>query len=116
MRDIVVENLEKLDNPRVFLDGSKRTVAELSSVVVGRGVYQPGWCWSEHAGPLTGMESARHVGFVESGHMTIQAADGSEVSVGPGDVFEVGPGHDAWVTGNEPCVALDFEPRSRADD
>jgi hypothetical protein len=32
------------------------------------------------------------------------------VTVGPGEAFEVGPGHDAWVVGDEPCVALDFEP------
>ncbi|MEU8800381.1 hypothetical protein [Spirillospora sp. NPDC048819] len=34
--------------------------------------------------------------------------DGSEGEVGPGDVFVVAPGHDAWVIGDEPCVALDF--------
>jgi hypothetical protein len=57
------------------------------------------------------MDSARHVGLIESGQMAIQAADGSQVTVGPGDLFEVGPEHDAWVIGDEPCVALDFEPR-----
>jgi len=116
MSDMVMKNLEKMDNPRVFIDGSERAVSELPSIIVGRGVYQPGWRWSEHAGPQTERESARHVGFIESGNMTIQAADGSEATVGRGDIFEVGPGHDAWVTGNEPCVALDFEPRSRVDE
>lgn len=116
MGDIVMQNLAEMDNPRVFVDGSKRAVAELPSIVVGRGVYHPGWRWSEHAGPQTGRESARHVGFIESGHMMIQAADGAEVTVGPGDVFEVGPGHDARVTGNEPCVALDFAARPNIED
>jgi hypothetical protein len=40
--------------------------------------------------------------------MVIRAADRKEVKVGPGDTFEAQPGHDAWVVGNEPCVALDF--------
>jgi hypothetical protein len=31
-----------------------------------------------------------------------------EKEIGPGDFFEVGTGHDAWVVGNEMCVALDF--------
>jgi hypothetical protein len=115
MDDIVVQNLEEMVDPRVFIDGSERAVSQLPSVVVGRGVYRPGWRWSAHAGPQTGGASLRHVGFIESGNMTIQAADGSRVQVGPGDVFEVGPGHDAWVTGNEPCIALDFESRSRRD-
>jgi hypothetical protein len=28
--------------------------------------------------------------------------------IGPGDAFAIPPGHDAEVTGNEPCVSLDF--------
>jgi len=40
--------------------------------------------------------------------MIIQAEDGSKNEVGPGDFFEVGPNHDAWVIGDEPCIALDF--------
>lgn len=43
---------------------------------------------------------------------TICAADGTEVDLGPGDAFEVGPGHDAWVKGDEVCVALDVTPIS----
>jgi hypothetical protein len=40
--------------------------------------------------------------------MIIKGVDGKEVLVGAGDAFEVTPGHDAWVVGGEPCVALDF--------
>jgi len=36
-------------------------------------------------------------------------ADGTELEIGPGDVFEVPPGHDAWVIGDEPWVSVDFE-------
>jgi len=115
MDHIVVQNMETMDNPRVFLDGSQRAVSELPSLVVGRGVYRPGWQWSAHAGPQTRGGSGRHIGLIESGHMTIQAADGSKLQVGPGDVFEVGPGHDAWVMGDESCIALDFESRSRRE-
>jgi hypothetical protein len=28
--------------------------------------------------------------------------------LGPGDVFACPPGHDAWVVGDQPCVAVDF--------
>jgi hypothetical protein len=27
---------------------------------------------------------------------------------GPDDAFYIPPGHDAWIVGNEACVALDF--------
>jgi hypothetical protein len=40
--------------------------------------------------------------------MTVYMNDGSELEIGPGDVFAIPPGHDAAVTGAEPCVSLDF--------
>lgn len=34
--------------------------------------------------------------------------DGSEAEIGPGDVFVIPAGHDAWVVGDEPYVGRDF--------
>jgi mannose-6-phosphate isomerase-like protein (cupin superfamily) len=34
--------------------------------------------------------------------------DGKEEEFGPGDALVVPPGHNAWVIGNEPVVAVDF--------
>jgi hypothetical protein len=65
-----------------------------------------------HAGAATDPEAQHHVGNVVSGRMIVRGPDGLEVSVGPGEAFEVVPGHDAWVAGNEPCVALDFSAGS----
>jgi len=84
-------------------------VVVLKSVAIGRGEYLPGWNWSQHAGAQTGKTSDAHIGYVISGRMMIRAADGEEVTVGPGDAFELLPGHDAWVMGQEPCIALDFK-------
>jgi uncharacterized cupin superfamily protein len=42
--------------------------------------------------------------------MHVAMDDGTEVEVGPGDVARIEPGHDAWVVGDEPCVAVDFGP------
>jgi quercetin dioxygenase-like cupin family protein len=33
--------------------------------------------------------------------------DGTEATMGPGDVVVIEPGHDAWVEGEEDCVFLD---------
>ena len=34
--------------------------------------------------------------------------DGSEEEFGPGDAGYVPPGHNAWIVGNQPFVAIDF--------
>jgi hypothetical protein len=34
--------------------------------------------------------------------------DGAEEEFGPGDTGIIPPGHNAWVVGNEPVVAIDF--------
>ncbi len=96
---------------RTFLDGSEYWAIELPSVRIGLGHFRPGWVWSEHAGAQTGMESRDHIGIIQSGRMAVQSADGSRIEMGPGDAFEVGPGHDAWVVGDETCVALDVSFR-----
>jgi quercetin dioxygenase-like cupin family protein len=102
------KSLDSPDATWTFLDESKRSVVNLGSVAVGRGNYRPGWRWSQHVQPLSGKDSAEHVGYVISGRMRVRANDGTEVEVGPGEAFIAGPGHDAWVVGDECCVALDF--------
>lgn len=107
--DIAAVNLDAIPmDQRRFIDGSQRGEARLLTVAIGRGIYNPGWRWSAHAVPQTGKTSARHVGWILSGRMMVHTSDGLEMEVGPGDFFEVAPGHDAWVLGEEPCVALDF--------
>jgi hypothetical protein len=108
--DPLVKDFDNVDKSWTFLDGSKRSVVILRSVAIGRGEYLPGWRWSIHVAKGVGERTSEaHIGYVLSGHMSVRAADGVEVTVGPGGVFEVKPGHDAWVTGTQPCVALDFE-------
>ena len=103
-------NFDKSDKSWTFLDGSKRSAIILELIIIGRGEYLPGWRWSVHVGAQTGKSSTAHIGYVLSGSMMVRGSDGKGITVLPGEVFEVGPGHDAWVLGDEPCVALDFEP------
>jgi hypothetical protein len=109
METLVKNVANDIEKSWIFLDGSKRGVVFLDSIIIGEGTYLPGWRWSEHVGKQTGKQSQAHLGYVRSGHMIIQNPQGEERELGPGDAFEIGPGHDAWVTSDEPCVALDFE-------
>lgn len=95
---------------RKFIDGSTRSHTVLRTAVIGLGTYQPGWRWSLHAGPQTGKQAENHIGYVISGCLVVKDSTGDEVEIGPGYAFEVGPGGDAWVVGDAPCIALDFIP------
>src|SRR5215831_850103 len=105
----IAKSLSRADKSWTFLDGSTRTAVILDSVAIGRGEFHSGWRWSLHVGTQTGKDSAAHIGYVLSGQLAIRSSDGTEITVSPGEAFEIGPGHDAWVVGNETCVALDFQ-------
>ena len=105
--------IKKFDNPdevRPFAGKGKADVVSLSVGPVGRGVFEPGWRWSEHVKPIAKTDSCQtaHLGYVLSGRMHIAMDDGSEGEVGPGDAVQIAPGHDAWTVGDEPCVLIDF--------
>jgi Cupin domain len=105
-----VRNFDSPDEVRPFEGKGQADVLNIGGKVVGRGVFEPGWKWSENVKPIAGTESCEvsHLGYCVSGQMKIYMNDGTELNLGPGDVFAIPPGHDAEVTGNEPCVSLDF--------
>ena len=45
--------------------------------------------------------------FIQSGTMHVVHEDGTELDIGPGRAYEIQPGHDAWVIGDEACVMYD---------
>ncbi len=93
---------------RKFPNG-KMEIVRVGDTDVGLATFQPGWKWSNDVKPLVQTSScqAPHLGYVISGHMHLVTDDGVKVDYGPGDAMYVAPGHDAWVTGNEPCVIFD---------
>lgn len=88
----------------------KVEVVTLPTATIGRATFEPGWKWSECVKPIAQTEScqAEHTGYCLSGRMHVVMTDGSEMDIGPNDAFYIPPGHDAWIVGNEACVALDF--------
>ena len=85
-------------------------IVELDDVVVGRMTHEPGWRWSVDVRPIAGTDRCQyhHVGYTIQGRLHTQLEDGAELILEAGDVFELPPGHDAWVEGDENWVALDF--------
>ena len=104
-----IQSIDKPHETRPFREHGHMDVVTLGDFTLGRGTFEPGWRWSEDVKPIAGTDSCqvRHTGICVSGHMMIRFDDGTEVSVGPGDVMVAEPGHDAWTLGDEPCVLLD---------
>ena len=110
MADLEVKNFDSPDETRPFEGKGQAEVVNLGDKVVGKGVFEPGWKWSENVKPIAGTDDCKvsHLGYVVSGRMKVFMTDGSEGEIGPGDVFDIPSGHDAEVTGDEPCVQIDF--------
>ena len=105
-----IKSLDSPDETRPFTDKGKADLVSVGGATVGRAVFEAGWRWSEHVKPIAGTDScqAGHTGYCLSGRMKVVMDDGEEAEIGPGDAFVISPGHDAWIVGDEACVALDF--------
>jgi quercetin dioxygenase-like cupin family protein len=111
MATLQAKRFDSPDEIRPFAaDKGKVEVVDLGGNAVGRGTFEPGWRWSEHVKPLSGTDSCQveHIGYILDGRMKVVMDDGAELEVGPGDVFHMPPGHDAWIVGEKPCIVLDF--------
>lgn len=89
---------------------SRVEIVTLDDVVVGRMTMAPGWRWSVHVRDIAKTDQCmyHHVGYVLAGILRSEMADGTMLDVRAGDVYEIPPGHDAWVIGDEAFVTIDF--------
>jgi hypothetical protein len=102
-------NIDTPHETRPFKDHGHMDVVTLGDFTLGRGVFEPGWRWSNDVQPIARTDSCqtRHTAICLSGQMTVKFNDGTELNIGAGDVVVIEPGHDAWTVGAEPCVLLD---------
>jgi hypothetical protein len=112
---VAVKNIETPDERRTF-EHASLSVVNLPSITISRCVYQPGWKWSNDIKPVVGTDAcqANHTGYIISGRLHACMDDGRDYDFGPGDAHVLSAGHDAWVVGDEPCVALDLAFTGRA--
>lgn len=97
------------DQVRTFATG-RMDVVTLDEVAIGHFLFQPGWRWSKDVAPISGTRSCqhRHLGYTISGSLGVRMDDGTELVIGPGDAYEIPPGHDAWVIGEVPWDSVEF--------
>ncbi len=85
--------------------------AKVERITIGertivRQTFEPGWKWSKDMRPIVGTPSCQihQFGVQMSGRMHVVSDDGQEIDYGPGDVWDIPPGHDGWVVGDENVV------------
>jgi len=103
------KSLDTPDTVREFPHGRMESVS-LDEIVIGHVRLEPGWRWSHDVRPIVGTEwcQVRHVGICLEGSQHVELADGTTMDIGPGDAFEIPPGHDAWVKGDTACVGYEW--------
>ena len=104
---------KSLDQPDEMLTGPKVTKRSVTvgKTYIARTEYAPGWCWSKDMKPTIKTSSCQHhhQGVIFSGRLHVVSDEGGERIMGAGDAFDIPPGHDAWVIGDEACVMIEFQ-------
>jgi hypothetical protein len=101
-----------------FEEGSERSsfdhgtsdVVRLAGSTAALMTIEPGWRWSTSVKPMVGGDSCQthHLGYVLAGRLGVRTNEGKEHEFGPGDVYEIRPGHEGWVMGDETYRAIEF--------
>jgi hypothetical protein len=108
--EMLSRNLDKNpDEVRKFTNG-KVELANLGESTIGRVILEPDWKWSKDVKPIANTNSCQfaHTQYAISGRIRVRMDDGTEQEFGADEVMYIPPGHDGWVVGNEPFVAVDF--------
>ncbi len=84
-------------------------IVQLEGFTIGRFTFEPGWRWSDCIQPVVNTDHCQlsHVGYALSGRITVQMQDGLQKTITAGESYTIPPGHDAWVEGDVPFVALE---------
>ena len=110
MAENVVRSFDQPDDTRTFPSGRVELI-RVGPITFGLETLEPGWRWSVDVRPIAGTDRCEfhHVGYQLSGRWIVEDRHGNPTKIVPGQLFDVPPGHDAWVVGDEACVTLDVQ-------
>lgn len=109
--------VRRFDTPDDTLDmqdaGGIRVISMTSTGTTGmHAVFKPGWTWEKDEKPLLGYPDTcpmHHTGYALSGTLVVRMVEsGEQTKIKPGDFFEIPPGHDAYVEGDEQVELILF--------
>jgi len=110
------KSFDKPDETRPTGSQGHVDIVHLGAITATRATFPPGWRWSVNVKPVVGTKlcHTRHIGCVISGRLRVRLFNGTERELGPGDVYDVPSGHDAWVVGDQPFVSVDGDIGGKA--
>lgn len=93
------------------IGGVQIEVVRTGGCRVKRLIYPVGFRWSKDMKPITGTDLCMHahVGFLATGEVHIEYADGCTREFVAPQVMAIEPGHDGWVVGDQPAVVVEFD-------
>ncbi|MDP9340713.1 MAG: cupin domain-containing protein [Actinomycetota bacterium] len=115
MGEFARKRFDEADETRSF-DHGKGYVVHLAGSSASLGELEPGWSWSADVKPIAGTDSCQfhHVGYALEGTLHVLTNEGEEHEINAGDAYEILPGHDAWVVGDQTYRALEFQSETAA--
>ncbi len=103
------KSLRRPEQVRRFPNGRIETVSHRETTI-GRFSLEPGWRWSRDVGPIAQTHSCQihHLGVVLKGRLRVETDAGEVCEFEVDDVYDIPPGHDATVVGDETFEAIAF--------
>jgi uncharacterized cupin superfamily protein len=103
------KSLRRPEQVRRFPNGRIETVSHRETTI-GRFSLEPGWRWSRDVGPIAQTHSCQihHLGVVLKGRLRVETDAGEVCEFEVDDVYDIPPGHDATVVGDETFEAIEF--------
>lgn len=112
---IETRRFEKPDDLLDMEESGGIAIVKMGTGATGmRAVFEPGWTWEKNEKPLLGNPDScpmQHTGYCISGILVVRMLDtGTSTRIVPGDFFEIPPGHDARVEGDDRVELILFAP------
>ncbi len=112
---IEIKRFEKPDQLLDMKESGTIAIIKMADGTAGMlATFEPGWTWEKDEKPLLGSPSScpmRHTGYCIKGQLVVRMIDtGVETRIGAGDFFEIPPGHDGYVHGDQRVELVLFAP------
>lgn len=104
--DIEIKRFEQPDDMLDMKEHGGINIIQMADGTTGmHAIFEPGWTWEADEKPLLGSPNScpmRHTGYCISGALVVRMVEsGKTTRIVSGDFFEIPPGHDAYVDGDE---------------